>query len=173
MRGGWIWLERIDRINELVGRAVAWLMLALVALVFAVVVARYGFGWGRVWLQESYLWVHATAFMLAAGYTLRHDGHVRIDVLYAQRSARYRALVDLVGSLVLLLPMAGLLLWTSLPYAAESWARGEASREAGGLPALYLLKSVIPTAFALLILQGLLLAARAARTLLAQPAADR
>src|SRR4051794_12962420 len=92
----------IDRLNEAIGRAVAWLLLLVIALVFLVVVLRYGFHWGRIWLQESYVWAHATAFMLGAAYTLRHEGHVRIDVFYASAGPRYRAWVDLTGGLLLL-----------------------------------------------------------------------
>jgi TRAP-type mannitol/chloroaromatic compound transport system permease small subunit len=163
----------IDRLNEIVGRAVAWLVLAVVGIVFLVVVLRYGFGWGRVAMQESYLWLHALVFMAAAGYTLRHDAHVRIDVIYARHGVRFRAWVDLLGSLLLLLPFTLTALVTAWPYVADSWARGEASREAAGLPALYLLKSAILVFAVLLMLQGLALAGRSLLTLLGKGEAER
>ncbi len=155
----------IDRLNEIVGRGVAWVTLLMVLVVFAVVVMRYIFAVGFVWMQESYVWMHGTVFMLGAGYTLLHDGHVRVDIFYRPKSARYKAWVDLLGGLFLLLPVVALITWASLPYVVDSWFRLEASREAGGLPGLFLLKSVIP-AFCLLIgLQGLALTGRSLLTL--------
>ena len=83
-------VRTIDRINEQVGRAVSWLTLAMVLITFFVMVARYGFSWGRVWIQESYVWLHGTLFMLGAGYTLLHGRHVRVDVFYRPASPRFK-----------------------------------------------------------------------------------
>ena len=138
-----------------VGRAAAWLTLAMVLLTATVVVLRYGFGFGRIYLQEIITYLHAAVFMLAAAWTLRLDGHVRVDVLYRSLKPRAQAWVDLLGSVFLLLPTAGLLLWLSYGYAETAWALREASRETDGLPFLYLLKTVIPVASGLLVLQGL------------------
>ena len=138
-----------------VGRAVAWLTLAMVLLTATVVVLRYGFGFGRIYLQEIITYLHATVFMLAAAWTLRLDGHVRMDVLYRSLKPRTQAWMDLIGSVFLLLPTAGLLFWLSYGYAEKAWVLSEASRETDGLPFLYLLKAVIPVASGLLILQGL------------------
>ena len=138
-----------------VGRAVAWLTLAMVLLTATVVILRYGFGFGRIYLQEIITYLHATVFMLAAAWTLRLDGHVRMDVLYRSLKPRTQAWVDLAGSVFLLLPTAGLLFWLSYGYAEKAWVLSEASRETDGLPFLYLLKTVIPLASGLLILQGL------------------
>ncbi len=138
-----------------VGQAVAWLTLAMVLLTATVVVLRYGFGFGRIYLQEIITYLHAAVFMLAAAWTLRLDGHVRVDVLYHALAPRTRAWVDLLGSLFLLLPTAGLLLWLSYDYAEKAWDLREASRETDGLPFLYLLKAVIPVASGLLVLQGI------------------
>lgn len=135
--------DAIDRFNERVGRAIAWLTLAMVLVTFLVVILRYVFSIGFVWLQESYVWMHGVVFMLGAGYTLLHDGHVRVDLLYAQASARRRAWVNLVGVLVLLLPLVMTIWWVVWPYVTASWERLESSREAGGLPGLFLLKSVL------------------------------
>lgn len=138
-----------------VGRAAAWLTLAMVLLTATVVVLRYGFGFGRIYLQEIITYLHATVFMLAAAWTLRLDGHVRMDVLYRSLKPRTQAWVDLIGSVFLLLPTAGLLFWLSYDYAEKAWMLREASRETDGLPFLYLLKTIIPVASGLLILQGL------------------
>lgn len=138
-----------------VGKAVAWLTLGMVLLTATVVVLRYGFGFGRIYLQEIITYLHATVFMLAAAWTLRLDGHVRMDVLYRSLRPRAQAWVDLAGSVFLLLPTAGLLFWLSYDYAEKAWALREASRETDGLPFLYLLKTVIPVAAGLLMMQGL------------------
>lgn len=150
----------IDRLNDRIGRAVSWLTLAMVLATFFVVVARYGFSWGRVWIQESYVWMHGAVFMLAAGYTLLHDGHVRVDVFYRPADERYKAWIDLFGSLFLLLPMMVIVFVFALPYVESSWARLEMSREAGGLQGLFLFKTIIPIFCVLVGLQGLSLAGR-------------
>jgi TRAP-type mannitol/chloroaromatic compound transport system permease small subunit len=155
-----ILVRAVDRLNDAVGRGVAWLTLAMVVITFLVVVLRYVFSLGWVAMQESYVWLHGIVFMLGAGYTLLHGGHVRVDVIYRGASDRYRAWVDLVGAFVLLLPVVVAVFMASWDYVLVSWARLEASREAGGLPGLFLLKSVI-WAFCLLVaLQGLSLAGR-------------
>lgn len=153
-------VRTIDRVNEWVGRAVSWLTLAMVLIACFVVLMRYGFNWGLIWIQETYVWLHGIVFMLGAGYTLLHNGHVRVDIFYRTGSARFRAWVDLLGSLLLLLPIVGVVLWVSWPYVLESWALREQSREAGGLPGLFLLKSVLLGFGVLIGAQGLSLAAR-------------
>ena len=159
----------VDGLNERVGRAVSWLTLAMVLVTFFVAVMRYGFAWGRVWIQESYVWMHGLVFMLGAGYTLLHQGHVRVDVLYRGASLRFRAWVDLLGSLLLALPMTVTVFVVSWPYVLESWLKLESSREAGGLPGLFLLKTAL-LLFALLVgLQALALAARAWLALRGRP----
>jgi TRAP-type mannitol/chloroaromatic compound transport system permease small subunit len=163
------WTGRIDRLNEMVGRAVSWLTLGIVLVTCAVVLGRYGFGWGRVWLQESYVWMHGIVFMLGAGYTLLHEGHVRVDIVYRPAGRRYRAIVDLLGSLLLLLPMIVAVLWLATPYVIESWQRLESSRETDGLPGIFLLKSVILLFCVLVGLQGLSLAGKAFLALAGQP----
>ena len=134
-------VRAVDRINEVVGRAIAWLTLAMVLITFAVVVLRYVYAIGWVWLQESYVWLHGIVFMVGAGYTLLHNGHVRVDVFYRPAGTRYKALVDLLGSLVLLMPLILLVSFMSFDYVADSWMRLEESREAGGMPGLFLLKA--------------------------------
>ena len=154
--------DRIDRLTAVVGRAAAWLVLVVVVLQFALVVARYAFGLGSVWLTETVVYAHAAMFMLAAAWTLQAGGHVRVDVFYADASARTKALVDLIGALLFLLVFMLVLIWLSVPYAARSWAILEHSQEASGLPIVFALKTLIPLFAVLMALQGLAQAIRAA-----------
>ena len=121
---------------------------------FAVVLLRYLFGIGSIWLQESIVYAHALAFLLAAAWVLRIGAHVRVDVFYRDANPYVRAWVDLLGTVFLLLPMAALILWVSLPYVGRAWAIFERSQETSGLPAVFLLKTAIPVFAALLIVQG-------------------
>jgi TRAP-type mannitol/chloroaromatic compound transport system permease small subunit len=150
----------VDRINDAVGRAVAWLTLSMVLITFLVVILRYGFALGWVWVQEFYVWLHGIVFMAAAGYTLLRNEHVRVDVFYRPRSRRFKAWVDLFGVLFLLLPFVMTIAILSWSYVVISWVRLEESYEAGGMPGLFLLKSMILVFCALVGLQGLSLAAR-------------
>jgi TRAP-type mannitol/chloroaromatic compound transport system permease small subunit len=150
----------IDRLNERLGRAVAWLALTLVLVQFLIVVMRYAFGASSVWLQESIVYQHALLFMLGAGYALLHDAHVRIDIFYGRASPRRRALVNLLGVVFFLVPVIGLIGGVGWPYVALSWAVYEGSRETSGIPAIFLLKSAILVFAALLVLQGIALAVR-------------
>ena len=158
-------VQTIDKLNDLVGRGVAWLTLAMVLITFAVVILRYVFSLGWVWMQESYVWLHGIVFMLGAGYTLLHNGHVRVDIFYRPASERHKAWVDLFGVLVLLLPLVTVSMIFSWEYVIKSWAGMEGSREAGGLPGLYLLKSIIWCFCILVALQALSLAGRCILTL--------
>jgi TRAP-type mannitol/chloroaromatic compound transport system permease small subunit len=135
----------LDRLNTIIGRTAAWLTLAMVVVTFLVVVLRYVFDTGFIWLQESVIWMHAVVFMLGAAYTLYEDDHVRVDVFYRNMSRRRQAWVDLIGVLVFLLPLCLFLAWNSIDFVTQSWTIGESSREPGGLPFpfLPLLKSVI------------------------------
>ena len=150
----------IDRLNEIIGRVLAWLTLLMVLVTFAVVVLRYGFDWGSIAMQESVNYLHALVFMAGAAYTLKHNEHVRVDILYTRLSPRGKAWVDLFGTLILLLPVCIFLIWVSFTYVSNSWQLLEGSREAGGLPLVYLLKSFIPLMGLLLLLQGLSVIAR-------------
>jgi TRAP-type mannitol/chloroaromatic compound transport system permease small subunit len=157
--------ELIDRVNTAIGRTVAWLALAVVLLQFALVVARYLFGLGSIWLTEAVIYGHAMVLMLAAAWTLKAGGHVRVDIFYADASPRTRARIDLAGALLLLLPFALTLLWLSMPYVVRSWAVMERSQEASGLPLVYALKTLIPAFAVLMALQGIAQATRAWRVL--------
>lgn len=155
-----LFVRVIDGINEWVGRGTAWLMLFMVLIAFAVVILRYVFALGWVWMQESFVWLHGAVFMLGAGYTLLHNGHVRVDIFYREASHRFKAWVDIFGALLLLTPMTLVVLYYSHGFVLRSWARLEGSAEAGGLPGLYLLKTIIPIFCILLLLQGFSLLAR-------------
>lgn len=157
--------DRIDRINSAIGRCAAWAGLFIVLVQFLVVLLRYAFGIGSIWLSESIMYGHAILFMLAAAWTLQAGGHVRVDVFYETASARTKAWVNLAGALLLLLPFMLVLLWFALPYVARSWALLERSRETSGIPAVFLLKTLIPLFALTLALQGVAQAIRAADVL--------
>jgi TRAP-type mannitol/chloroaromatic compound transport system permease small subunit len=154
--------DLIDSVIAAIGRAAIWCCLYVVVVEFAVVLMRYALGIGSIKLQESVLYAHAGLFMLAAAWTLQVDGHVRVDIFYAQARPHTRALVDLIGAIVFLLPFAAVLALLSLPYVERSWAILERSREASGLPFVYLLKTLIPLFAVLIGLQGVAQAIRAA-----------
>ena len=133
----------IDSINDWVGRAISWLLVVMVLNVFLVVVLRYVFGFGAIWMQELYVWSPAIVFLLGAGYTLLHKGHVRIDLIYRSASNKYKSLIDLLGSVFFALPVIYCIFIKSLPMVERSWKVLEKSAEAGGLPGLFLFKTVL------------------------------
>lgn len=157
--------DRIDRLTAGVGRAVAWLALVIVLLQFALVVARYLLDLGSIWLSETVIYANAALFLLASAWTLAAGGHVRVDVFYAHASVRTRAVIDLLGALLLLMPFAAVLTVLSVPYAARSWAILERSHESSGLPLVFVLKTFIPAFAILMALQGVAQAIRAAQAL--------
>lgn len=151
----------IDLVNDLIGGAVSWLTIAMVIVTCIVVIARYLFGVGSIGLQESVMYMHGTVFMLAIAYTLKEKGHVRVDVLHERFSIRTRALIELLGILFFLLPVSVFIFWTSLDYVEFSWSVKEVSAQPGGLPGVFILKTLIPCMALLLFLQGLAETARA------------
>jgi TRAP-type mannitol/chloroaromatic compound transport system permease small subunit len=143
-----------DRISNITGKAVSWLTLAMVVLTSIIVVMRYVFDAGLIWMQESVTWMHAAVFMVGAAYTLLHEEHVRVDIFYRKMSERQRAIVDLLGVVLFLLPLCGFLAFMAWDFAASAWSIHETSREPGGLPypMIPLLKSIVivmPVAVAL------------------------
>ena len=148
-------LSIIDQFTELTGRLIAWLTLVMVLVSFAIVVLRYGFDLGWVAMQESVLYFHGMVFMLGAAYTLKADGHVRVDIFYQKFSTRKKAWVNLLGSLFLLLPVCITIFIISFDYVVSSWQILEKSSEAGGLPLVYLNKSLILLLTLTLGLQGI------------------
>ena len=161
--------DHIDRLVRAVGRTVMWLALVVVLVQFAVVVLRYAFGIGSIWLSESVIYAHATVFMLAAAWTLQAGGQVRVDIFYADAAPRTKALVDLAGAILLLLPFMAVIAWFAVPYVARSWALLERSREASGMPFIYLLKTLIPLFALLMALQGISQVIHAAAVLRSSP----
>jgi TRAP-type mannitol/chloroaromatic compound transport system permease small subunit len=151
----------IDKVNDTIGRAVSWLVLGLVLVQLLVVLLRYVYGIGSIKLQESILYMHGTLFLAGAAYTLLQDGHVRVDIIYRGAGKRLRAFIDLLGSLVLLLPSVGLIGYVSFPYVERAWRALEGSKETSGIHAVFLLKSVLLVFVVTLFLQGLAMAIRA------------
>ncbi len=147
--------DRIDHFSELLGRSVAWLLYAMMALMFLVVILRYAFNIGTIGLQEAIVYLHGCIFMLTIGYALQQKAHVRVDIFYQRFSEPTRALIDLLGTVLFLFPLAIFILWVSWNFVAFSWRLDEASPEPGGLPGVYLLKSLIPLMAILLCVQGL------------------
>jgi TRAP-type mannitol/chloroaromatic compound transport system permease small subunit len=158
---------RLDRISTASGQAAAWLTLFMVIVTFVVVVMRYVFDAGWIWVQESVVWMHAIVFMLGAAYTLRSEEHVRVDVFYRTMGARGRAWVDLIGVLIFLMPLCLFLAWKSFDFVTQSWSLREASRESGGLPYPFIpmLKSVLLLMPITVALQGLSLLLNSLHTL--------
>ena len=147
--------RRISALNRLIGKSVSLCSLFLVVLVFVIAVLRYAFKIGSIPMQELVIYLHAIIFMVGASYTLADDKHVRVDVIYAKLATVHKAWINLAGTVLFLFPVAAFILIVSIDYVALSWRINESSPEAGGLPYLFLLKSLIVIMPALLILQGL------------------
>jgi TRAP-type mannitol/chloroaromatic compound transport system permease small subunit len=156
----------IDKITDNTGKLISWLTLFMVLLTFLIVVLRYGFNIGWIAMQESVLYFHGTVFMLGAAYTLKADGHVRVDIFYQNFSIKGKALVNLLGALFLLLPVCIFIFYISFDYVAASWLIMEKSSEAGGLPLVYLSKSLLLIMAISLSLQGVSEICRNLQTLL-------
>jgi TRAP-type mannitol/chloroaromatic compound transport system permease small subunit len=157
----------IDRISIVIGRAAAWLTLAMVLVTFLIVVMRYVFDSGFIWLQESLIWMHAAVFMLGAAYTLQMEEHVRVDIFYRDMNERRRAWVNFLGVLLFVFPLCAFFVVTAFSYAGASWGLHEISLNAGGLPypAIPLLKTVLIIMPVAVALQGLSLLLRSLRTI--------
>ena len=162
-------LRGIDALSEAAGRVAGVLAVALVMLAFGLVLVRYVFNAGSVAAQEGVLWLHATVFLLGLCYALRHGSHVRVDVFSQRWSARTRARVEFAAIVLLLLPFCLFIVAMSWDYVAASWSAREGSRDPGGLPGWYLLKTLLPLSALLLLLQGVAEAARALGAALEKP----
>lgn len=138
-----LFLRIVDAINGFIGAICAVLTIFMVLNVFIVVALRYGFSMGRIWMQELYVWTHAFVFLAASGYTFREDGHVRIDLIYGSRSPKTKAIINILGSFLFAFPFLGFLWKWSFPMVTRSFQNMEKSSEAGGLPAMYILKGAI------------------------------
>lgn len=158
----------IDAISEWTGRCIAWLVPAMMLLTCLIVLLRYQFDIGSVALQEVVIYLHSLVFMLGIAYTLKRDAHVRVDLLYSRLGERWRALVDLLGTLLFLFPTAIFIFLMSMDYVFFSLRLNEGSAEPGGLPHLYLLKSLLLVMALALGLQGLAVSLRSLRRLLSR-----
>ena len=157
----------LDALSIRVGHAVSGLTLLMVLVTFVIVVMRYMFGMGLIWLQESLTWMHAVVFMLGSAYTLQQEEHVRVDIFYRKMSDERRAWVNLLGVLIFVFPMCAFFVYESIDYVAAAWSIREVSRNSGGLPYpfLPLLKSVLVIMPITVALQGLSIALRATATI--------
>jgi len=145
----------LERVNFVIGNTLCWAALGMLLLQFGGVLLRYVFGYSFIFLDEGVLYFHAAIFMLGAGYTFLVNAHVRVDIFYANFTERTRAWIDLFGHLFLLTPALVLLIWYSWPTVRGSWAILEGPISVGGIPASFLLKSLIPAYCVLLLVQGL------------------
>ncbi len=159
----------IDRFTEASGRLLAWLVLAMALVTTTVVVLRYGFNSGSIMAQEAIMYLHGCLFMLGAAYTLKHDAHVRVDIFYRRFSPRGKAWINSIGSITCLMPLCGFILFSSWEYVMASWAIRETSPEPGGIPAVFLLKTLLPLLALNLFLQALAETLRNARLLIGEP----
>lgn len=147
----------INRLSELTGRVIAWLVVILITLTFYDVLMRYLFNRGSLALQELEWHLFSVILLLGAAYTLKHREHVRVDLIYASKklSERQRDYIDLIGNLFFLLPFCALIIYSSVPFLETSYLASERSPDPGGLPFRWLLKSMIPLGFLLLGLQAI------------------
>lgn len=147
--------RKLETLNEYIGQSLAWLTLGMVIVTVLIVILRYFFNLGWIAMQESVIYMHACVFMLGTAYALKHNAHVRVDIFYQTFSARRKASIDLFGNLFLLMPICLFIFFLSFDYVVLSWKLTETSAEAGGLPYVYLLKTLIPAMAILLLLQAI------------------
>ena len=147
-------LYHLDLLNKRVGQFAIWLLPLMICLAFAIVVLRYGFNYGRVDMQEGVVYLHVFILTLCMGYTMRVDGHVRVDVFYNKMRHQTKAKINLLGDLLFLLPTSATIVFYSIDYVITSWKLLERSQEAAGLPLIFVLKTLIPIMAILLFWQG-------------------
>lgn len=146
--------------NTLIGHIFSWLALGIVVICFTVVVQRYLFAISYVWMQDLYIWMNGAMFTAVAGFALMRGDHVRVDIFYRPASARHKAWVDLIGSVLFLLPFCTIVYMYSISAVVRAWSYYEGSANVGGMPGLFVLKSFIIAFVALLALQGIAMIAR-------------
>jgi TRAP-type mannitol/chloroaromatic compound transport system permease small subunit len=153
--------DGIDWFIDLVGRIISWLALAVALVMGANVFMRYGLSIGFIWSQELEWHLLVPLTLIGMSYALRHGEHVRVDVLFANFSDRTKLAINVVSAVIAMIYCL-LVIWLSLDFVKQSWDLGEGSPNPGGLPALYLMKAMIPLGFALLFLQSVAQAIQAA-----------
>lgn len=164
-----LFVRAIDALSGGTGRLLAWGLIGAVLICFLNVVLRYGFGIAFIWMQDSYVWLNGIGFTVGAAFTLRADAHVRVDLFYRTAAPRTKARIEILGVFVFLLPMLAVIWAYAWPAVRLAWMFGEGSQNIGGLPGLYLMKSCLLGFCALLALQGLAQAAKAALLLAGRP----
>ncbi len=163
----------IDTVNEHIGRVVAWVTTGMVAVVFVDVVMRYAFKTSFVFTQELEWHLFAFIFLMGAGYTLLHDAHVRVDIIYQRLSPRGQAWVNLLGVVFFLIPGCLMVIVTSYKFVYNSWSMLEGSPDPGGIPLRFLIKAVLPVGFSLLLLQGISMGIHSLMQLLGHEAPEK
>lgn len=161
-------IDRIESFTRSIGHSTAWLLLVMTLVETAVVIFRYGLDAGSIALQESVTYMHASVFLLGAAYALGADAHVRVDIFYRNYSDKKKALINLLGTALFLIPFSIFVIWISLPYVAQAWSIKEASSDSGGIPGVYLLKTLIPIFAGLLLLEAVAQILRAVQQLSVQ-----
>jgi len=155
-----LFVSAVGRLNAFVGKTFSWLAPAAVLICFTVVIQRYLLSTTQLWMQDLYVWLNGAMFMAVAGYTLLIDGHVRVDILYRPASPRRKAIMDLIGVLLFLLPFCAVVWLWGFEYVQRAWMLREGSANPGGMPGLYILKSFILVFVVLVGLQGIAMALR-------------
>jgi len=153
-------IRAISGMNWLLGNVFAWLSVIMVAVCFTVVVQRYAFGVTHLWMQDLYVWLNGAMFTTVAGFAFLRDDHVRVDIFYRPASVRRKAIIDLAGIIIFLMPFCWVVYSYSWNYIARSWRLYEGSANVGGMPGLFILKSFILVFVAVVALQGIAWALR-------------
>ena len=148
-------VQTVERMIEILGHGVAYLGLFMALITVVIVILRYGFDVGSIALQESVLYMHGTLFMIGLAYAMQSDGHVRVDIIYSRLSASRQRWINVFGHLLFLIPLAIIMIVYSWDYVVASWRVQESSPDVGGMPGIFLLKSLIPLSACLIILQAL------------------
>lgn len=150
-----------EKVTRITSRAVMWLLLVMALVQFAVVLLRHVFGVNWIFMQESVTYMHGFVFLLASGYALLTDDHVRVDIFYREAPAKRKAVTDLLGTYLFLFPICLIILWTASPYVGRSWFVMEGSADTSGIQGVFILKTLIPAFAVLLSMAGFVIAARA------------
>ena len=149
------YVKIIDFLNEKIGHGISWLTLLLVLVVCFDVVSRYIFKSSSVGVQELEWHIFAVIFLMGGAYTLMHEKHVRVDIIYSRLSERKKALINLAGTIFFLIPFCLLIIFSSFDFVWNSFTIGESSPDPGGLPFRFILKAVLPLSFIFILLQGI------------------
>ncbi len=158
-------MNAVEGAVDAIGGVIAWFNFGMAGITCVVVILRYVFDSGAIFLQESVIYLHGAAFLLGLSYALRHNAHVRVDLFYSRMTRRARTVVDLAGHTLLLMPVAATILVVSWDYAGKSWAVLERSPEVAGIPAVFVLKTLLPVSAALLLAQVVVMGVRDLRAL--------